>query len=295
VISSDDLQVFLAAFRTQSLAAAAAALGVDRTTVGRRLDAMQEQLHTPLFARSRGGLVPTESARQLRESAERILSELRALESAAHQSDVAVRGEVRIATTDGLATYLVRRGLLELTGRYPELALELIAGNRPIDLARGEADLALRTVVTKAADVRVRRLAAMPVGLFASASYVQRHPTPLHAEDLDGHSVLLPSGELGRLPEARLLAKAAGARVALRSSSLPALVEAAIAGLGIVPLSAPWAQAVGLLQVLPLPEIPPRSLWLAVASAQRERPAVRVVAEAIAQLAGSKALAAARR
>jgi DNA-binding transcriptional LysR family regulator len=284
MMSSADLQLFLAALRSESLAAAASSLGVDRTTVGRRLDELEERLRAPLFVRTRGGLRPTEAALRLRPPAERILGDLRALETTALAADEAVRGTVRIASTEGLAGFFVRHGLLALTARYPELSLEIVSGNRVVELARGEAELAIRTILVREDGVRVRKLRGMVVGLYASPEYLRRRGTPASLEALAGHDLLVPGGELAKLPEARVLAAIAGARVVLRTSSMPTLVEAAVAGHGLVPVVDCWAAVAGLVRVLPLPRIAPRPLWLAVGPGQRERPAVRVVADELARI-----------
>lgn len=289
MMSSVDLQLFLAAIRTESLAAAAASLGVDRTTVGRRLDELEQRIRAPLFVRTRGGLRPTEAALRMRPSAERILGDLRALETTALAADAAVRGTVRLATTEGLAGFLVKRGLLALTARHPELSIEIASGNRTVELARGEAELALRVVLVREEGVRVRKLRGMAVGLHASAEYLRRRGTPSSLEALAGHDLLVPGGDLSRLPEARLLSGIPGARVVLRTSSMPTLVDAAAAGHGIVPIVDCWADLAGLVPVLPLPRIAPRPLWLAVGPGQRDRPAVRVVADEVARLAGAPA------
>ncbi len=292
MMSSDDLRLFLAALRSESLAAAAASLGVDRTTVGRRLDELEQRLRAPLFVRTRGGLRPTEAALRLRPGAEQILGDLRALETAVLAVEAAVRGTVRVATTDGLAGLLVRRGLLGLALRHPELSIEILSGNRLVELARGEAELALRTVLVREDGVRVRKLRGMAIGLYASTEYLRRRGVPASSgapdplKVLAGHDLLVPGGELGKLPEARLLARVPGARIVLRTSSLPLLVEAAAAGHGIVAAADLWADLAGLTRVIALPHLAPRPLWLAVGPGQRERPAVRVVADEIARLAG---------
>lgn len=288
MMSSDDLRLFLAALRSESLAATASSLGVDRTTVGRRLDELERRIRAPLFVRTRGGLRPTEAALRLRPGAERILGELRALEATALAADAAVRGTVRIATTEGLASFLVQRGLLEVARRHPELSLELVSGNRLVELARGEADLALRTILVREDGVRVRKLRGMTVGLHAGTEYLRRRGAPASLEALAGHDLLVPGGELGKLPEARLLARVPGARIVLRTSSMLALIEAAAGGHGLVAAADFWADVAGLVRVLPLPDIAPRPLWLAVAPGQRDRPAVRAVADELARLVGER-------
>lgn len=284
MMSSTDLQLFLAALRSESLAAAASSLGVDRTTVGRRLDELEQRIRAPLFVRTRGGLRPTEAALRLRPPAERILGDLRALETSALAADEAVRGTVRVGTTEGLAGFLVRRGLLALTTRHPELSIEIVSGNRPVELARGEAELALRSVLVREDGVRVRKLRGMTVALYASPEYLRRRGPPSSIEALASHDLLVPGGELARLPEARLLAGVPGARIVLRTSSLPTLVEAAVAGHGIVPIVDCWANLAGLSRALALPQLAPRHLWLAVGPGQRDRPAVRAVADEVARL-----------
>ncbi len=275
---------FVAALRAASLAAAASSLGVDRTTVARRLGDLEERLGVTLFVRRRGGVRPTEAALRMRESAELILRELRGLETRARGADPSVRGVVRIAIAPGLASVIVRCGLLALATRHPDLSLELVAGNAAVELRRGDVDLAFRTFLVREEGVRVRKVAGSAVGLHASPDYLRRRGAPASLPGLAGHDLLVPGGELSRLPEARLLARVAGARVVLRANNLPILVEAATAGHGIVPVVESWGELVGLVRVIALPDIPRRPLWLAIAPGQRERPAVRVVADEIVRL-----------
>jgi DNA-binding transcriptional LysR family regulator len=283
-VTSDDLQLLLALLEHGNLTAAAAALGVDRTTVGRRLDQIEERLRATLFVRTRAGLRATAAAQRLGARAENILRELRELETSAVAPESAVRGLVRVAASEGIASQMVKRGLLRLAAHHPELTFELVPGNRPVDLEKGEADLALRTIRPRAGGAHVRKLATLRLTLYGSPAYLRERGTPTSLADLAGHDVLVPSGELARLPEARLLARAPGVRVVLRSQSFPVLVQAAVAGAGLVAVTDAWAKLMGLTPVLDLPEIPPRPIWLAVAPGQRDRSAVRVVAEEIARL-----------
>lgn len=282
-MTSDDLDVFLAVVRTESLAAAAVALGVDRTTISRRLDALEAEVGMPLFARSRGGLRPTEAGLRLREPAERIVGELRQLSTAGLGLESAVTGVVRITTSEGLAGHLVQDGLVALCSKYPDLRLEILPGNLAFPLRAGEVDVALRAVPTREAGATVRRIGGMMVALHAAPAYIRTRGTPTSLAGLAGHDLLIQTGELRRQPEVRLLTKVAGARIVLRSSSLPVLVEAARAGAGIVPVVEPWGRVAGLVKVLPL-DIPARPLWIAIAPGQKDRPAVRAVADEMARL-----------
>ena len=194
-------------------------------------------------------------------------------------------------TSEGLAGLLIRDGLMALCTKYPELRLEMVPSNVAVELGDGTIDVALRAVPTREAGVVVRKVLGWPLSLHASAAYVRARGSPTSITGLAGHDLLIQSGNLGRLPEVRLLSKVAGARIVLRSPSLPALVEAAVANAGIVPLVDSWGRTAGLVKVLAL-DIPPRPLWIAIAPGQRDRPAVRVVADEMARLMSAHATAA---
>lgn len=278
-LSWDDARVFLALARAPSLVAAARALDVDKSTLSRRMERLERSLGQKLFLRTREGIRPSALAERLRPHAEKIEAALLSFASAGVAAGDEVTGLVRVATTEGMVVRLVAGGLLDLCREHPGLELELLGGNQLVDLGRGEADLAVRVTPTSDPRLLVRVLGRWPIALFASAGYLRARGVPRTPAELEGHDVLLPSGELSRLPEAQLLAKARGARIALRSSSLPGLVEAAARGHGLVPLTRPWGESVGLTAALELPGVPPRPSWLVMHPDVAERPAVRVVAD----------------
>ncbi len=278
--SWDDARIFLAVLRAPTLAAAARALRLDKSTVSRRIEALERGLAARLFVRTREGLRPSLVGERLRAHAERLEAEVHALTSAAVASAGEVSGRVRIATTEGLAARLVQGGLLDLRAQYPELELEILGGNRPVDLSRGEAELAIRISPTTDPNLTVRVLGRYAISLFAAPSYLRARGLPRTAAQLAGHDVLLPSGELEQLPEARWLASRPGVRVAFRSSSLPALVEAGVRGHGILPVSRAWGDATaGLDHLFELAAIPARPTWLVVHPDVARQPAVRLVAD----------------
>ncbi|MBL8950822.1 MAG: hypothetical protein JNK82_08605, partial [Myxococcaceae bacterium] len=109
--------------------------------------------------------------------------------------------------------------------------------------------------------------------------------TPATADSLAGHDVLVPSGELEHLPEARWLTSLPGVRVKLRSSSMVALFEAARAGLGLAVLTRAWGDAAPDLQrVAGLPHLPARPVWLLTAPGASKTGGVQLVAQRIAEL-----------
>ena len=286
----DDARFVLALLRTPSSERAAELLGVDRSTISRRLAAIEKSLGATLFARTRNGHRPSAAALRLRPHAEAMEQAARALETAVGDAgEGGVTGRVRVASTEGLAAMLVADGLLDVARAHPALDLEVIGGNRPVDLANDEADLALRVAAVREAALRVRCLARVGIGLFASHAYVGTRGKPQQQAvargDLAGHDLLLPAGELARLPEARWLAARKGARVALRSNTMPTLIAAAVAGHGIVALDLSWGRAnTELAELAVLDHIPRRPVWLVTRAETPERTAIRVVRERIAAI-----------
>jgi DNA-binding transcriptional LysR family regulator len=195
-----------------------------------------------------------------------------------------VAGNVRLATTEALASFLVAEGLLAVRDAHPRLTIEILGGNRPVDLRAGEADLALRVVPSKEATLKVRCVARFGVGLFASPSYLALRGRPRGAS-LAGHDVVLPSGELGRMPEAAWLAARKGARVAFRSSSMLALFEAVAAGVGVGVFTLPWGGRDPRLELLSAVDVlGRRGVWLVAPPAGSSRPEVRVVGDRVATI-----------
>jgi len=281
----DDVRVLLALLRAKNLAEAGARLRLDRTTMSRRLAALEKTLGVRLFARTREGLRPTAAAERLRVHAEAMEADATALTHAASAGDTRATGAVRVATTEAMGVFLVMQGLLGLREQHPDVVVEILGGNRPVDLARGEADVALRLSKVTEASLRVRCVARMAIGLFASPAYVRARGLPRTVGALRGHDVVLPGAELEHLPEARWLGARPGVRVTFRSSSMAALAAAAVAGEGIVALTLPWGDGdAGLERLMVVDDLPKRPVWLVTSAEAALRPAVRVVSDRIASI-----------
>jgi DNA-binding transcriptional LysR family regulator len=283
----DDVRVFLAVARARSLAAGARDVGLDRSTTSRRVTGLETALGTRLFLRTRDGLRLSSAGERLLAHAERMAAEAQALRAAADQDSTDVHGLVRIATTESLAAMLVREGLLAVCEQYPRLEIELLGENRVVDLSRGEADLALRVTRVAEPSLRVRRVARLGFALFASEDYLRRRGRPRNERELHGHDAVTLGGPLAALPEARWLADRPGLRIVLRTSSVTAVLAAAIGGVGLAVITGPWGEReLGLVRLFDLDEIPPRPLWLAMHPDTAARPAVRAVAEHLATIVG---------
>jgi DNA-binding transcriptional LysR family regulator len=283
----DDVRVLLALLRAKNLHAAGVRLGLDASTVSRRLSSVEARVGARLFVRTREGLRPTATAERLRPHAEGMEAEATAVLQAVRLGEERPSAVVRVATTDAFARILVTEGLLGVHREYPDVVVELLSGNQPVDLARGDADIALRLAALRQASLRARCVAKMGVGLFASEEYVRARGAVRGPAALGGHDVLLPVGELARLPEARWLAARADLRVAFRSNSMPALVAAAVDGHGLVPLPLGWGDSEpALRRALVLDAVPVRKLWLVTHEASSESLAVGIVSTRMASILG---------
>ena len=229
----DDLRVFLAIYRAGSTSAAARTLGVQHTTIGRRLRGLETALGTSLFTRTPTGLVPTADALAIVSTAEEAERSMRAIERTVSGADGRLEGVVRLTTSEAFSGYFVRR-LTRLHAAHPQLVVEVLSGNRIFDLARGEADLAVRIAPTDDPDVTCRCIGRAGWALYASDSYLQRRGPLSGTDGFAGHEIVGYDESLSRVPGALWLAEhAREALEPMRGNSINAVVNAAVAGFGI--------------------------------------------------------------
>ncbi len=280
----DDLRFFLAAVRGGSLAAAARELGMNHTTVGRRLNALQRQLGTTLLQRTPEGLALTLAGESIKAMCERIEANTIEVERRAAGKDRATAGLVRVTATETFAARFVIPATQQLRRRHPEIEIELIPDYRRLDIVRRQADIALRNVRPDEPSLIGRRIARFGFALYASHEYLRRHPKPRRGEGLSDHDLaawayILPTTRSQFMDEST-----EGARIAFRSNSTNALFWAAVHGFGITRLPCYLADPEARL-VRIWPDVPPvmHSLWMIYHEDLRRAGRITVVAEAIAE------------
>jgi DNA-binding transcriptional LysR family regulator len=138
----DDLRYVLAIARTGVLAGAGTALGVNHSTMFRRLNALEETLGVQLFERLPGGYVATEAGERLIGAAERVEAEVLAAEREITGRDTRLCGRLRVTCSETLAFRLLTAEIARFRGLHPGIQIELVIDNRQLDLARREADVA---------------------------------------------------------------------------------------------------------------------------------------------------------
>lgn len=233
----DQLRFFLELSRCGSMASAAARLGVNQTTVSRRIQALEKVLAAPLFTRNAGVHALTDSGRNLLAHAEQIESSFLRIERDILGTGGQITGVVRIGATEGYGTRVLTPLLAALARQHPRLRIDLLAVPRIVNLSRREADIVITLERPERGPYRTVRLTDYALGLYASRDYLESHPPVLSTEDLAQHTFvsyiddLLFSKELQYLSD---LCKPE--QIALRSTSVLAQHEAVVAGLGLAVL-----------------------------------------------------------
>ena len=228
----DDLRYFLRAVQETTLAGAARAMGVEHTTIGRRLTALERSLGSAVVLRGPDGLRPTPLGTRLIPLAE----EVQRAVSAVRDLAAVERGRVRLAVPSGF-TSLFTAGLAQLCTDHPGLSLELISGSRPVDLKKGEADLAIRSGPVIDKELVARKLCESGFSLYASEAYLARRLAPSNPNDLSGHDLIAYDPSLAAVPAARWIEeRAANATIVLRSREMTDMLAAACGGAGLAVL-----------------------------------------------------------
>src|SRR5256885_5105437 len=189
-----DLRYFLELSRSRTLAAASRKLRVDYTTVGRRLAALERDLGAKLFERTPEGLVLTEAGEGIRAAAEEMEQAALLVEQRALGADRKLAGSVRVATTEMLGQVVVLPAVRALHEIHPPIRVDLATGAQRLDLARREADVALRYVRPESGDLVSRRVARVAEAAYASKGYLASHQRPAPGNGLAGHDVVMLEG-----------------------------------------------------------------------------------------------------
>lgn len=270
----DDLRFVAAVARHGSLLGAGRELGVEHTTVGRRIDAAERALRVKLFARGPGGLSLTAEGDRLLEHLVEVEDAVNALERRASAGHRELRGTVRVTAPETFGVAWLAPRLAAFARQHPELHIDLDPSGKVLDLGRREAEVAVRFFRSKQKALVLRRVAEISHGLYAARSYLARHPVRT-VRDLPGRPFLsVPPGVI----EATWLARLAEGTAPLFTCTLTlALVAAAKAGLGLTVLPRYLGDSEPELEYIPMPDEPREQVWLTVHRDLRTVPRVRAV------------------
>lgn len=204
----DDVQLFLAIAETGSLSAAAKKLKVGQPTVSRRLADLEYRLGTQLFQRQVAGAVLTSAGERLLEPAKHMAEWATEVERAAELGGSAAgpRGVVRVTAAPGVAFDFVAPFASVVREHYPDLRLEVLSAVERLDLARGEADLALRLQpTTVSSELVVLGSITSPNAVMVAKSYAARLPRKPKLTELDWIAWAPPFDDIPPNPQLRAL------------------------------------------------------------------------------------------
>lgn len=257
VANWDDLRVFLAVARTGSLSGAARCLGVNHSTVFRRISGFETTLGVRLFERLPTGYALTLAGEETLAAAERIEADIATLDRTVTGQDQRPSGTIRITATDLLAVAVLPRHIAAFRAEWPGIEIEVVVADSMLDLARREADVALRIGNPVQETLVGRRVGRLAFAVYAAVHTGVRGPgDPAHGDWIGYGSAHGPlSRSLARWwPQMRQV---------YRTNSITAAHAAARAGIGLAALPCVLADCdPELVRATSLPEEFMLDLWL---------------------------------
>lgn len=279
----DDLRIFLAVARAESLSAAGRRLGIDASTVGRRVARLELGLKARLFVKTPQGYALAPEGQRLLPHAEAAEAAL-AGAAEALSGPGALSGQLRIGAPDGCANYLLPQLCARLCEAHPRLEIHIVALPRVFNLSRREADMAIAVSRPQAGRLVVQRLTDYRLHLAAHEDYLRAHPPIRSRADLAGHRMIGYIPDMIFDPELDYLAETGAEWAQLASNSVSVQMQAvrAGAGLGIVhDFAIPFCP--GVRRVLTDEIALRRSFWLIRHADDRRSERMNRLAEALAQ------------
>ncbi|MGI9418691.1 MAG: LysR family transcriptional regulator [Geminicoccaceae bacterium] len=240
-VNWDDLRFVLAVADQGSVASAARRLGVNHTTVLRRMHAFEEAQKIRLFERLPTGYVLTAEGEQLVEAARGIDDTVAALERRIAGRDLKLEGVIRVTTTDTFMTSVLPRHLADFREQHPRIAIELALTNSRLNLTKRDADVAIRPARELPSPLIGKRVADIGFAVYAGETYLERRSADPFVPDqawLAGDELLANSPVAGWMHR-----HVPDAAIAFRADSFVALRHAAVAGLGLAVLPCCLADA----------------------------------------------------
>jgi DNA-binding transcriptional LysR family regulator len=280
----NDLRYFLAVARTGSTLAASRSLKVAQATVSRRITALEEALGTPLFIRSPSGYSLSARGEAMQPHAEAVEREIGALQSYVEAEGRRLSGTVRLTTVESAANVWLMPALAAFRVRHPAVVAEIIVDDRALDIARGEADiairfgnppvdesLAIRRIVELHESVYVRRDMADELGMPNSYSGLVRYPFI----GFSGPAI----GPIDRWIEAL----GPDMNIVHRANTLSSVIAAVRAGMGAAVIPCLIGDTLpNLVPLFPPIEELTTPGWLVTTNAARQQPHIRALLDFIA-------------
>jgi DNA-binding transcriptional LysR family regulator len=275
---------FAAVVADGSLSAAARRIGYSQPTLGRHIEALEQQLGLALFDRTLQGLKPTETALRLYQSVSAAEAKLAEAALIAEGSTGDLEGTVRITASNIVAHYVLPALLRPIREEFPRVALEVVASDSLENLLLREADIAVRMVRPAQLELIARRIGELPIVATAHASYLGAHGTPATPDELTKHRLI----GFDRDDQMIRAAKAMGfdlkrADFVLRTDSQTAMWELLKAGLGLGFAQLGMVRDTpGMRELLPTLRPPVLEVWLTTHRELFLSPRIRAIYDRLA-------------
>jgi len=260
LIEWNDLYLILAVCREGTLSGAARVLGVNHSTVFRRIGVIEEKVGTRLFERLATGYVMTDAAEAILEAGERIENEVHRLSRKLIGRDYQLNGIIRLAVPDALLSHILMKHLAGFTKLYPQIQIELEVSNSYLNLTKREADIAIRVTESPPENLVGRKICTIGATIYAMTEIAQN----FQSANLETISWVMPDEVLARLPVTKWLQQYyPAASVILRCNTLLGMYDAVKNGLGVAALPCFLADTDKKLQrLLPLQTELASELWM---------------------------------
>jgi DNA-binding transcriptional LysR family regulator len=279
----DDLRFALALHQERTLAAAARRLGVEHSTVGRRISALEKELGARIFDHTPDGYLLTPAGRMALAAIERVADAVATLQRRVSGEDSRLEGTVFITAPHSFGECYLAPRLEAFNRRYDDITVVLRVADHLMNLAHREADLAIRMVKPTQPNLLARKLGEIGFAVYGAASYLERHPASPDTAVLDDHDVIGFEGRLERIAAGKWLAEAScKARLVSRSDSLLAIAAMAAGGVGLAVLPAFMAADYRLLRASP--NIARSDIWLTMHSDLQRNKRIRAVVDYVAEI-----------
>jgi DNA-binding transcriptional LysR family regulator len=291
-INWDGLRYFLVAAEAGSLSSAAKALNSNQPTVGRHIDALENTLGVKLFQRSVKGISLTEEGQAVFEQAQKIQHSVVKIQRVVQGGEDHASGTVRLSLPEGLGQELLIPALDKFYKAYPDVKLIFNVSATTANLTQGEADIAVRLFRPEEADLVIKHLGEMNIGLYASKRYEKNHGLPDRLKDLRQHKVITYGDHLSILPENQwLLNHSEESLRILCSDSTVTRFKATTSGIGISLQPEVLAQTnKNLIRLFKAANLPAHNVWMVYHKDLRHMSRIRAVVDFISNYL-TKALA----
>ena len=228
----DDLRIFLAVARFESLSAAGRRLKIDPATVGRRISRLEEAMGARLFAKGPQGYTLTEEGTRLLSHAEQVETAMSGAAEALSGPE-GLTGQIRIGAPDGCANYLLPQVLAKICDDNPGLEVQIVALPRVFNLSKREADMAISVSAPTAGRLSVQKITDYHLHLAASKSYLARTGPILTRADLRNRRLIGYIADMIFDKELDYLAELGPEAVPLASNSVSVQFNWVRAGAGV--------------------------------------------------------------